>query len=129
IMFGLVMVWCYPKGADLVSLVCLLPLLSLDLLTAFIDPRISWTGITGTLLTQQADPTHWLPLRLERQSSMAGWWRSYFVHRRYAAHTLLATGTAILLGAVWSALPTPFAAGLSATGKINKLIALLAGQV
>jgi hypothetical protein len=129
LMIGLVIVWCYPERADLVCLVCLLPLLSLDLLTTFFDPLPSWTGMTGTLLAQQADLARWIPLRLEWHPALSGWWRSYFVHRRYAAHTLLATGTAILLGAVWSALPTPFAAGLAATGELNKLIALLVGQV
>jgi hypothetical protein len=129
LMFGLVIVWCYPSRADLVCLVCLLPLLSLDLLTTFFDPFSSWTGMKGMLLAQPADPARWLPLSLEWQPGLAGWWRSYLVHRGYTAHTLLATGTAILLGAVWSALPTPFAAGLAASGELNKLIALLVGQV
>jgi phosphoglycerate dehydrogenase-like enzyme len=43
--------------------------------------------------------------------------------------TLLATGTAILLGAVWNSVPTPFAAGLAGTGELNKLTWLLAGQL
>src|SRR5260370_37330756 len=50
--FGLVIVWCYPNGSDLVELVCLLPLLSLDLLTSSFNPRTSWTGMTATLLAQ-----------------------------------------------------------------------------
>jgi len=127
--FGLVIVWCYPTGSDLVGLVCLLPLLSLDLLTSSFNPRISWTGMTGTLLAQRADPACWLPLRLERQPRMADWWRTYLVHRGYAVHTLLATGSAILVGAVWSAIPTPFAGGVAETGEINKLISLLAGRL
>src|SRR5437763_666983 len=127
--FGLVIVWCYPNWSDPVKLFCLLPLLSLDLLTSSFNPRISWTGMTRTLFAQRADPARWLPLRLERQPKMAGWWRTYLVHRGYAVHTLLATGTAILMGAVWSAIPTPFAGVLAETGEINKLISLLAGQV
>jgi len=127
--FGLVIVWCYPNWSDPLKLVCLLPLLSLDLLTSALNPRISWTGMTGTLFAQRADPARWLPLRLDRQPKMAGCWRTYLVHRGYAVHTLLATGTAILQGAVWSAIPTPFAGVLAETGEVNKLIALLAGQV
>ncbi len=127
--FGLVIVWCYPNGSNLVGLACLLPLLSLDLITLSLTPRISWSGMTGTLLAQRADPARWLPLRLERPARMAGWWRTYLVQRGYTVHALLASGTAILLGGLWSALPTPFAGGLAETGEINKLIALLAGQV
>jgi hypothetical protein len=127
--FGLVMVWCYPNESDLVGLVCLLPLLSLDLFTLSFTPRISWSGMTGTLLAGRADPARWLPLRLERPGRMRGWWRTYLVQRGYIIHALLASGTAILLGGLWSALPTPFAGALAQTGETNKLIALLAGQV
>src|SRR5437763_4826910 len=84
--------------------------------------------MTGTQFAQREDPARCLPLRLERQPKMAGWWRTYLVHRGYAVHTLLASGTAILMGAVWSAIPTPFAGVLAETGEVNKLIALLAGQ-
>jgi hypothetical protein len=127
--FGLVIVWCYPNGCDLVGLLCLLPLLSLDLFAPSFTPRLLWSGMTGTLLAQRADPVRWLPLRLERPAKMAGWWRSYLVQRGYAVHALLASGTAILLGGLWSALPTSFAGALAQTGELNKLIALLAGQV
>src|SRR6266567_8270594 len=127
--FGLVIVWCYPNWSDPVKLVCLLPLLSLDLLTSAFNSRISWTGRTGTLFAERADPARWLPIRLERQPKMASWWRTYLLHRGYGVHTLLATGAAILMGAVWSAIPTPFAAVLAETGEVNKLSALLAGQV
>ena len=82
----------------------------------------------GIRLEQRADPAHWSPLRLERRTSVAGWWRTYLVHREYAVPNLLATGTAILLGAVWNAVPTPFG-GLAETGELNKLIWLLAGQL
>jgi hypothetical protein len=127
--FGLVLVWCYPNGSDLVGLACLLPLLSLDLFTPSFAPRLSWSGMTGTLLAQRADPARWLPLRLERPARVAGWWRTYLVQRGHIVHALLASGTTILLGGLWSALPTPFAGGLAQTGELNKLIALLAGQV
>src|SRR5260370_1026200 len=127
--FGLVIVWSYPHWSAMVGLLCLLPLLLLDLVPAVVDPRPSWGGMTGRLLEQRADPARWSPLRLEHRASIAGWWRTYLVHRGYAAPTLLATGTAILLGAVWNAVPTPFAAGLAGTGELNKLTWLLAGQL
>ncbi len=127
--FGLAIVWSYPHWSGMVGLLCLLPLLLLDLLTALLDPRPSWGGMTGTLLAQRADPARWSPLRLERRASVTGWWRIYLVRRGYVAPTLLATGTAILLGAVWNAVPTPFAAGLAGTGELNKLTWLLAGQL
>jgi phosphoglycerate dehydrogenase-like enzyme len=127
--FGLLIMWCYPHWSETIGLLCLLPLLLLDLLTAQLDPRPSWGGMTGRLLEQRADPARWSPLRLERRASVAGWWRTYLVRRGYAAPTLLATGTAILLGAVWNAVPTPFAAGLAGTGELNKLTWLFAGQL
>jgi hypothetical protein len=127
--FGLVLVWCYPNGSALVELSCLLPLLSLDLFRPSFTPRVSWSAMTGTLFAQRSDHAGWLPLRLERPARTAGWWRTYLVHRGYTVHALLASGTAILLGGLWSALPTPFAGGLAHTGELNKLIALLAGQV
>ena len=129
-MFGLVMVWCFPQGSDLVGLVCLLPLLLLNLLDHFCVQRISLAGrVTGNMLCPQAGPASWPPLRLEWQLGRIGWWRTYLVQQGYAVQTLLASGTAILLGALWSVLPTPFAAGLAESNETYKLIALLAGQV
>src|SRR6266487_5140683 len=127
--FGLVIVWSFPHWSEMLGLACLLPLLLLDLLTSALDPRPSWGGITGTLLEQRADPARWSPLRLERRAGAADWWRTYLVQRGYGIPTLLASGTAILLGAVWNAVPTPFAGELAATGEMNKLMWLLAGQL
>jgi hypothetical protein len=100
-----------------------------DLLAAVFDPRPSWGGMTGTLLEQRADPARWSALRLQCRASVGGWWRTYLVRRGNALSTLLATGTAILLGAAWNAVPTPFAAGLVGTDELNKLSWLLAGQL
>ncbi len=127
--FGLVIVWSYLHWSEMVGLSCLLPLLLLDLLTAGLDPRPSRGGMTGTLLDQRADPARWSPLRLELRTSVTGWWRTYLARRGHAVPTLLATGTAILLGAVWNAVPTPFAGGLAGTSEMNKLTWLLAGEV
>src|SRR6202043_3738497 len=43
--------------------------------------------------------------------------------------TLLATGTAVMVGAVWNTIPTPFAGGLARMGEVSKLLWLLAGQL
>jgi hypothetical protein len=128
-MVGLVMVWCYPAWSDLVGLVCLLPLLVLDVLTMAFTSRPGFGGMMGTLLEPRADPACWPPLRLECRARVSGWWRAYLVHRRQTVPTLLAIGTAISLGAVWNAVPIPLAAGLATTGEINTLTWLLAGQV
>jgi hypothetical protein len=42
--------------------------------------------------------------------------------------TLLASCSAVILGAVWGAVPTPFAAGLASTHELSKLGWLLGGQ-
>jgi len=43
--------------------------------------------------------------------------------------TLLASGSAVILGAVWGAVPTPFAAELVGTHELGKLGWLLGGQI
>ena len=43
--------------------------------------------------------------------------------------TLLASSCAVILGAVWGAVPTPFAAGLAETHELGKLGWLLGGQI
>ena len=127
--FGLVMTWRFPAWAALTALACVVPLLLLDLLTALLDPRASGLGAAAGLLERQANPGLWPPLRLERRFTFSGWYRTYLRTRKITVPTLLATGTAILVGAVWNTIPTPFAAGLARTGETNTLLWLLAGQL
>jgi hypothetical protein len=49
--------------------------------------------------------------------------------RGFVPLTLLASGSAVILGAVWGAVPTPFAAGLAETHQLGKLGWLLGGQI
>lgn len=43
--------------------------------------------------------------------------------------TLLASGVSVILGGIWGAVPTPFAASLGATHTLDKLAWLLGGQL
>jgi hypothetical protein len=52
----------------------------------------------------------------------------FTVIQGYLPLTLLASGIAITMGSVWGAVPTPFAAGLSAMHSLEKLDWLLGGQ-
>lgn len=47
----------------------------------------------------------------------------------YLPLTLIASGVAVVLGGVWGAVPTPFAASLGATHTLDKLAWLLGGQL
>ena len=128
--FGLVAAWCFPTTwAELTALACVTPLLLLDLLTALLDPRASWRGTSALLLEQQADPGLWPLLRLERRFTFSDWYRTYLRERKFTVTTLLATGTAIMVGAVWNSIPTPFAGGLARMGEVSTLLWLLAGQL
>jgi hypothetical protein len=127
--FGLVMAWRFLAFADLTALACVVPLLLLDPLTTLLDPRAGWRGVAASLLERQANPGLWPLLRLERRYTFSDWYRTYLRERKITVATLLASGTTILVGAVWNTIPTPFAAGLARTGEMNKLLWLLAGQL
>jgi hypothetical protein len=49
--------------------------------------------------------------------------------QEYLLHSLNASGIAVILGGVWGAVPTPFAASLGATHTLDKLTWLLGGQL
>jgi MFS family permease len=71
-------------------------------------------------------------MQLDGRSLPRTWW-SYLVERTkdsrgYVLLTLLASSSVIMLGAVWGAVPTPFAAYLAETHELSKLGWLLAGQ-
>jgi hypothetical protein len=79
------------------------------------------------------NPDRW-QVQLEVRSLPRTWWWSYLVTRTqdsrgYVPLTLLASGSAVILGAVWGAVPTPFAAGLAGTHDLGKLGWLLGGQI
>jgi hypothetical protein len=73
-------------------------------------------------------------MQLDSRSLPRTWWWSYLVERArdsrgYVLLTLLASSSVIMLGAVWGAVPTAFAAGLAQTHELSKLGWLLGGQM
>jgi len=73
-------------------------------------------------------------VQLDVRSLPRNWWWSYLATRAqdsrgYIPLTLLASGSAVILGAIWGAVPTPFAAGLAGAHELGKLGWLLGGQI
>jgi len=86
----------------------------------------SWVG-------RYWNPDRW-QVQLEVRSQPRNWWWSYLATRaqdskRFIPLTLLASGSVVILGAIWGAVPTPFAAGLAGTHELGKLGWLLGGQI
>ncbi|MFL5667658.1 MAG: hypothetical protein ACJ8BW_40875, partial [Ktedonobacteraceae bacterium] len=119
---GLVVTWMLPTWAGLIALICCLPLLVLDVLPAGYGPLPTPGGVAD----------RWQPL-LVRRATSRNWW-SFLVGCSRASPrdlplTLLSSGVAVMLGSIWGAIPTPFAAGVSATHPLEKLAWLLGGQL
>ena len=130
---GLFTVWVLPAYAGLMAITCLIPLLTLDCRFSGRSPLPA----TGSVVDNW-ESRYWAPLRwqvqLDGRSMPRAWWWSYLVERTkhsrgYLQLTLLASSSVIVLGAVWGAVPTPFAAGLAGTHELGKLGWLLGGQV
>lgn len=130
---GLVVVWMLPVWAGLLALACCLPLLLLD---AFSSGRAP-LPIRGSVATAWID-RYWRVdqprLQLEQRTLPGGWGWNWLVERAqssrgYLPLTLLASGVAVVLGSIWGAVPTPFAAGLAVTHTLEKLGWLLGGQL
>jgi hypothetical protein len=73
-------------------------------------------------------------LQLDRRALQRRWWWSSLRERSldsqgYLPLSLIASGIAVILGGVWGAVPTPFAASLGATHTLDKLTWLLGGQL
>jgi len=125
---GLFIAWTFPAWAMLLGLVFLLPLLGLDLYPAARSPFSMRGGMVDALAQRSGgNPCAWLPLRLELRASW--WWLAYLRRRRYLPPTLLSTCLAVGTGAIWYAVPTPFAAHLTSTHKAWTLWWLVAGQL
>jgi hypothetical protein len=129
---GLCVVWLVPALSAGLGLVCLLPLLMLDLLPASLCPLPLQRGVLATLLESTGDPDRWFALRLASNALPPGWWWTSLVQRGrdYLTLTLLASSLTVLLGGLWNALPTPFAGGLVRLHEsgLAKLVWLFAGQ-
>jgi hypothetical protein len=130
---GLFIAWVFPAFAGLMALTCFIPLLVLDY---WLNGR-SPLPATGSMVENWVN-RYWTPFRWEMQldgrSVPRTWWWSYLVERTkvsrgYLPLTLLASSSVIMLGAVWGAVPTSFAAGLAQTHEMSKLGWLLGGQM
>jgi hypothetical protein len=130
---GLFTVWMLPTWAGLIALACLIPLLVLDGRRAGRSPFPAMGSVVENWVGRYWNPERW-QVQLEVRSLPRNWWWSYLVTRaqdssRYIPLTLLASGSAVTLGAIWGAVPTPFAAGLAGTHELGKLGWLLGGQI
>jgi hypothetical protein len=130
---GLFTVWVLPAWADLIALACLIPLLVLDGRPAGRSPLPAMGSVVENWAGRYWNPEGF-QVQLEVRSLPRTWWWLYLVTRAqdsrgYVPLTLLASGSAVILGAVWGAVPTPFAAGLAGTHELSKLGWLLGGQI
>ena len=130
---GLFTVWVLPAWAGLIALVCLIPLLVLDARPAARSPLPAIGSVVENWVGRYWNPDRW-QVQLEVRSLPRNWWWSYLATRAqdsrgYIPLTLLASGSAVILGAIWGAVPTPFAAGLAGTHELGKLGWLLGGQI
>ena len=128
---GLIMVWLLPNWSGLVGLTCLFPLLVLDNLPDARRPLPCAGSVLDAWGGRYWNPNCWQPQVQERGlgrnwSSLAG--RSLDA-QQYLHLTLLASGTAVIMGGICGAIPTPFAGGLVASHALGKLGWLLMSQV
>jgi hypothetical protein len=130
---GLVVVWLLPTQADLLALGCCLPLLMLDFFPVGRRPLPTPGGIAASWIKRYWTTDSW-HLQLDVPALSRSWWRSFLGEHTHTSRgdlplTLLASGVAVMLGGVWGAVPTPFAAELSLTHTLGKLDWLLGGQL
>jgi hypothetical protein len=130
---GLCIVWLLPAWAGLIALACLIPLLVLDGRPAGRSSLPAIGSVVENWVSRYWKPDRW-QVQLEVRSLPRDWWWSYLATRAqdsrgYIPLTLLASGSAVILGTVWGAVPTPFAAGLTGMHELGKLGWLLGGQI
>jgi len=130
---GLFTVWVLPAWAGLIALTCLLPLLALDCRPSRRNPLPTIGSVVENWVGRYWTPDRW-QVQLDVRSLPRKWWWSYLVERTreskgFVQLTLLASSSAVILGAVWGAVPTPFAAELAGTHELGKLGWLLGGQI
>jgi putative glutamine amidotransferase len=100
--------------------------------------HLTWSLGLFAALVEAWVSRYWRPesrqLRLQTATLPRNWWWSFLVERgqeskRYLLLTLLASSAAVILGAVWGAVPTAFAGGMLQSHELDKLGWLLAGQI
>ncbi len=130
---GLVVAWMLPALAGLIALTCCFPLLALDFLLSGRAPLPIQGGMAATWVGRYWNADRW-QLQLDRCARPWNWWWSSLRERSqdsqgYVPLSLLASGVAVILGGIWGAVPTPFAASLGAMHTLDKLAWLLGGQL
>jgi hypothetical protein len=130
---GLVIAWMLPAIAGPIALACCLPLLALDFIPPGRAPLPVPGGVAASWIARYWTVDRW-QVQLERRARRWRGWRSFMRERSqdsqgYLPLSLLTSGIAVILGGVWGAVPTPFAANLGATHTLNKLAWLLGGQL
>jgi len=129
---GLVLVWLLPNASwsGGVGFVLLTPLLALDAWPQARSPLLIRGGSPTRLLLRT---THQYPggtgPQLDTEAMPRGWWLRYLAARERLPLTLLASGSTIVLGGIWSTIPTPFASALAEVHQLGKLEWLLGGQL
>ncbi len=130
---GLVVAWMLPAVAALIALTCCLPLLALDSLLSGCAPLPRSGSVAASWIGRYWTADRW-QLQLDQRTRPWRWWWSCLRERSqdsqgYLPLSFLAGGSAVILGGVWGAVPTPFAASLGATHTLDKLAWLLGGQL
>jgi hypothetical protein len=130
---GLVVAWMLPAVAGLIALTCCLPLFALDSLLSRRAPLPRSGSVAASWMGRYWHADRW-QLQLDRRALPWNWWCSCLVERSrdsqgYLPLSLIASGIAVILGGVWGAVPTPFAASLGAAHTLDTLIWLLGGQL
>lgn len=130
---GLLVAWMLPAYGGLIALACYLPLLVLD---AFLSGRAP-LPLPGGIAARWVD-RYWSTKRRTMQLERGGLlqsWRGLFQGdvlqpaRRNRPLIFLASAVVVVLGCVWGAVPTPFAASLHTTHSLDVLCWLLGGQI
>ena len=130
---GLLVAWTLPAVGGLVALACCLPLLALDMFLSGRAPLPPVDGMAARWMDRYWRSGNWT-IHLERGGLLPSW-RGFFPIRglspvpRTLPLLLQASAVTLVLGSVWGAVPTPFAASLHATRSLDVLDWLLGGQL
>jgi hypothetical protein len=130
---GLVVAWMLPAAAGLIALTCCLPLFALDSFLSGRAPLPMSGSVAASWIGRYWNADRW-QLQLDRRALQRRWWWTFLRERSqdsqgYLPLSLIASGVAVILGGIWGAVPTPFAASLGATHTLDKLVWLLGGQL
>ncbi|MBA2284930.1 MAG: hypothetical protein H0W02_05575 [Ktedonobacteraceae bacterium] len=124
---GLGAVWLFPNFSGALEIACLSPLLLLDFWPQSQAPLPAPGRMIDNWYDTNEGADRWR-LQLNRGKLFRRWWWAYLARRGRLSLILLASAISIILGSVWSALPTPFAGDLLAGGQIWTLAWLIASQ-